>query len=248
MKHYSNDTLRAHFNDLNNLLEAHNFFTYANIFYFLVNKSSGKIKYPIYDLAFTFPRDYPAIGVLDLHDISQEMYIALFSAWDKIDWKVIKNANNPHGRLWTYLKKSIKLDVRHRINESKDGIRIPRYKLWENSKINPDDFLTVLYPQLWFWENDEVLNIYEEPITSWDSEMLREGLDDVLKNTLSNTERLIIEMSFGIDQPKEKPRSVKYIASYFNLKEGNIRKIKQRAMTKLKTLQNKEYLQNFYEF
>ena len=244
MKWFSKDTLKQHQKDLRSLhgkgvieqpLER-----------FIVNKDGDSWNYPMLAIAYGVAKEWAAVGMLDVLDLLQVCYYYLKVAYDRVDWDKINNSDNPKVRLWKFIKKSVTLDMRHYINAKKDGMKISTRDLWKNGK--QDDFFTVLYPQLWFWHNDESLNIFDTPTTKWDQEMLYEGLMSVMSKKLSDTERIILMFSFGIDEYLDKPKSQQFIADYFNQSVSWVQTKKFRALKKLRNEDVKKYLQNFYDF
>ena len=47
-----------------------------------------------FNIANSFSKEYAAIGVLNINDLMQEGYLALFKTWKKIDWKYIDSLEN----------------------------------------------------------------------------------------------------------------------------------------------------------
>ena len=133
------------------------------------------------------------------------------------------------------------------MHEKKDGIRIPRNKRWDITETkNVDDFLTQLFPNDFFAENDERMGLYEDDyLTRYDTLRLREAIDDIMKHYLSNNEQLILEFVYGIDRDK---MTTKEIADQMNMTVLNVRKIKSRAIEKLDNQDVRDYLENYYQF
>lgn len=244
MKFFSNETWVTHRQDLKNIYGKG--IIEQPLERFIVNRDNNKWNYPMIAIASSVAREWPAVGLLDLHDLYQACYACLLYTYNRVDWDKINNSDEPKVRLWKYIKKSVTLDMRHYINDKKDGMKVSKKALWEKGK--QKDFFTMLFPQMWFWENDEKISIADPPTSKYDIELLSEGLNDVMRLSLTDTERVILEMSFGIDQPKDEPRSFKHIANYLSLKEGNVRKIKSRSIKKLRTKQIENYLQNYFDF
>ena len=202
----------------------------------------------IMDLANGFNTEEQASGVLDKNDILQECYYVLVKTWNKMDLDAIREeADNPQAYIWSYLKTTVKLQARDWIHAQKDGQRIPKNKRYEITETkNLDDFLTQLFPPDFFADNAESLGLtYEENLNRYDIEQLGIGLDNVMSKNLSVNEQLVLEYYFGVDRPQ---LGYKEIAQRLNLKESNVRKIKERA---LKALDNEEVrisLENYYDF
>ena len=188
-----------------------------------------------------------ASGVVSKNDMLQECYNALLDAWENIDWDAIHGANNPKGKIWAFLKKSIELKARERIHNIKDGIRIPHGKRWKlNETKNVDDFLSQLFPNEWFADNDEALDLIDYGYnTRYDIEQLGLAFSDVFSDNLSEREELVIRMSYGIGTEKQ---SMKNIASNFNISVSNVTSTASKALKKLKTNEIKSYLKEFYDF
>ena len=202
-----------------------------------------------FDIAWSadFNTEEAASGILSREDMIQECYLELLKAWDNLNWDAIHGARQPKAKIWAYLKKNIKLNARHRVHEKKDGIRISRNKRWEiNETKNVDDFLTQLFPNEWFAENDEALDLIEYGYnTRYDIEQLGLAFQDVFNEYLTFNEQFVIENTFGLDN---RPLNNKEIAMHLKTSEANVRKIKQRALKTLKTDEIKSYLAEFYEF
>ena len=252
MRFYSWETMRIHMADLTN---EHDKFKLIDekLRNFIVNRNNktAKTSGPMHDLVAHIGRKWPEIGLLDYHDLVQEAYFALVKAYSRVNWETIENSTNPDASLWAFLKKSVKLDIRIAINSFKDGMRVPRNNIWANNKkgkFEQDNFFSTPVDQAWFFINDELLSLYDNSSTTlWETEQLHEHLQDVMRKYLTDTERLILEMSYGIDQPEDKPRTGKYIGNYFNMTPGNVRVIKLRALKKLKNEEAENYLKIFIE-
>ena len=60
------------------------------------------------NIANSFSKEYAAIGVLDLNDLTQEGYLALLISWRNIKWKIIndiKDKVEKQKAISKYLKK-----------------------------------------------------------------------------------------------------------------------------------------------
>ena len=184
-------------------------------------------------LANQFSRGYRAIGILDLNDLIQEANLSLFNSLERFDYEKVKDVPEPEipAIMWKYIKKTIILDIRKAILLNKDGIKT----VWNNGKSMDsgiDNSLTELFPSSELWS--DVFLIPNET-TNWDIERLGFGLDHLMREVLTDKERMIVEMSYGVDNPK---LPMKEIAKFFGLSEGNIRKIKSRSIKKLKNFEN----------
>ena len=242
MKFYSKTTLSQHTRDLRDAYKKG--VIDPKLGYYIVRNENGRWSYPMVELAYSYGRDWASSGILDGLDILQLCYTELITTWQRVDWKIVNSAANPKGQLWAYLKSNIKVKVKNRIEDNKDGIRIPQYKRLEiqNTK-NVDDFLTQLFPQMWFWENDEKLNFADEPPENWDNMQTRRALNSAMDHMLTKKEKDIICMTFGIGEDKMPSKEV---ASYLNISDANVRKTKFIALNKLDNQEVKNYLEDFY--
>lgn len=251
MKHFSSETMRQHTQDLIRELKIKQ--TPDALRYYIINADKLKATSPMYAIASKQTREWPAVGLLDLHDLSQECYCALIVAWSRVNWDVINASSNPRASLWAYLKKSIKLDFRKAVNSFKDGMRVPLDKIWEvkpnKYEFGLDNFFSISVDNAWFLEHfsEALVMANNSRMSSWETEELYESLETIMKDKLSDTERLILEMGFGINELNEMPVSAKNIGVYFNIKEPTVRKIKERALKKLRTQENQDYLKSFLE-
>lgn len=195
------------------------------------------------DVAHAFLRHEKMVGIQDLNDIISECYMAFWEAWEKVDWIMVYAAKKPQAALWSYLKKNIQLNARHRINTHARAIKIPRYKRWEirNTK-RLDEFLWQLFPSGHFEENAEEFGVAED-IVPYDIEQLGFALDDVLSRHLSSYERSIVELSFGIECDKH---SMKKIAAIHKRSVSAITSAKNTAMQKLKNEDVIKELEDFF--
>ena len=202
----------------------------------------------VLDLANGFNTEEQASGVLDKNDILQECYYILVKTWNKLDLNAIREeADNPQAYIWSYLKTTVKLQARDWIHAQKDGQRIPKNKRYDITETkNVDDFLTQLFPADFFADNAESLGLtYEESFTRYDIEHLGVGLDNAMSRYLSNKEKLVLELHFGVDRAK---MSSKKIAEELGITVSNVDFTKHYALGKLKNDEVKEYLKEFYDF
>ena len=215
------------------------------LLHYIVNRhDDGKLKLPMQSLAYQIAKSWPAVGILDLHDLTQIYYLYLLRAYKNVKWDKINASKDPDAALWGYLKKSAQLRVRIEINNLKDGMRIPEYRQFFDGK-GVENFFSDPRDQVWFWIKDEVLALLDAPPDRWETEQLNFALGEAMRKVLSDTERLILEYHFGIDG---KQKSFKEIGEYFGLKETNVRKIKSIALSKLRD--NEEvtgYLKKMWE-
>ena len=202
----------------------------------------------VVDIANGLGTDEQSSGILNKNDIIQECHIALIEAWANVDWDAIRDADEPQARLWSFLKKSVKLKGRERIHNVMDAVRIPHGKRWELIETkNVDNFLAQLFPPEWFAENDKKLNLYDSNgyIERYDIEQLGLAFQDVFLKYLTRKEIQIIEWFYGLDYHK---LSTKQIAQRLKITGSNVSKTKHVALQKLNNEEVKEYLQSFYDF
>ena len=199
-----------------------------------------------FDIANSFPTDLS--GTLSRNDIIQECYYILCKTWDNLDLDAIRrDARDPQAYIWHYLKETIKPQVKDRILAQRDGVRIPHYKVWEliDTK-DVDDFLSQLFPTEWFAENDETLDLIDYGYnTRYDIEQLGLALQDVFLDRLSKKEADVIELSYGLDGRK---LSTKKIGNELGMSVTNVTSTANRALSKLRNQEVKDYLKEFYEF
>ena len=190
----------------------------------------------VMDIANGFPTDQVSVGCLSRNDIMQECFLAFEEAWNNLDWDAIHESPEEEQPkiIWSYIKKSIKLRVRSRINYVKDGIRT--YGI-NGSRLGDsvDDFLSILFDN--FYEDS--IPVWEEPVNLWDIEKLAIGLDESMRVFLSDNDRRTLEYFYGIDCDKQ---SLIEIAKLFNTNQNNITVRKKRAIDKLRTEEVKEII------
>ena len=200
-------------------------------------------------VANSFDRSYPRIGILNFSDLIQEGYIGYFKAWDKLDWKLINSVVDEEkpALITNYIKVSIKRHIVRVIARDRDTIRIPEnyYRTKSHSagkeyEYNTDIFLTRTFASFF---NVDYMDVIDDRV-DYQADVQNEVLNYVMDNFLSKLEKEIIKMFYGIDEPHDKSISMKRIAEYHHKNEGNIRKIKQRSLDKLKQEHIKEIIEN----
>ena len=189
------------------------------------------------NIANSFSKEYNAIGVLDLNDLTQEGYLALLISWRNIKWNIIneiKNKVDKQKALSKYLKKSITGIVRDRIKKDADGVNLPVKGIWNNKekKRMTDGFsyVTALFPQ---WFDTDIINIAEEEVYEYNYEMLGEYIDEWAKKHLPKY-HVMLKMLYGIDDIYSKPKKIAEIAKFFSMPMENVKKQKQRLLIKIK--------------
>ena len=199
-----------------------------------------------FDIANSFSTTEPAIGILNKEDAIQECYWALCVAWGRVDWDEVNKASNPRGKVWSYIKKNIKLDARHKLHENKDGMRIPRDARWKlNETKDVYDFLSMLYPNSWFAEVDGKMGFMDKTPERWDRLQLREALFDCMDKYLTDRETEILCMRYGIGGDK---LSSKETAKKLETSVNSIDKTKFKALEKLRNPEVMNYLEDFHDF
>jgi DNA-directed RNA polymerase specialized sigma subunit len=82
-------------------------------------------------IALKFSTTEQASGVLDLTDLIQEGYIGLVTAINKLDFKIIRAAEDPEKTLKSFISKRVKGSIRRAININRGTMKIPEWKLNE---------------------------------------------------------------------------------------------------------------------
>lgn len=248
MNYFSHITRRQHSDDLLTELRKHQIPLPLRLY--IIKIFEGKTVAPMMKMAANTNKDWAATGVMDIHDIAQEHYYALLRAYNRVDWSRIEEVENKGGALWAYLHKSIKFDVRKAINKQKDGINVPVNKIWEEADRRGYEFgIPTFYTQTFapdymaetFGENED-----QRP---YEIEQLNEELHKILGKYLTPQEKSIIEMSFGINEERDKPKTGKAIAELFSISRQTINLIKKKAMEKLQAIPKRElnYLREFLQ-
>lgn len=238
MRWYNHKIYKAHKRDLNSLEKRNGSYDIKNV--------ENIFKY-VKDIAYTFDRSYNRIGVLDLNDVIQEGYVELLYAWGKLDWEQIEESSNPQGQLWAYLKLSIKRGMIRAIMDNRSSIRIPRdyystaKERHSQYEYQTDIFLSSTFSAMF---GDEYFDIIDDP-GSWDAQRLNEFLNDLMDRIMTFKEKDILKKMFGIDEHLDKKVSVKEIAKYYHMSERHVKRIKNKALSKM--ILNKEIIERFLE-
>lgn len=196
-------------------------------------------------VANSFPREYPRIGILNFQDLIQYGYLGLLESWNKVDWDRVYNLPEEERQplIWRFIKNGIKYKILHGISANRDTVRIPQaYHIkWhdENSKYsyNMDIFLSQTFSS--FFNADYIE--YADDGGNYTADVYNEILCDLMLRYLTPTEYKVIKMFYGIDEPYDVPASQKKIASECSKSISNIQNIKHRALKKMKSeeFQNK---------
>ena len=190
------------------------------------------------NIANSFSKEYAAIGVLDLNDLTQEGYLALLISWRNIKWKIIndiKNKVEKQKAISKYLKKSIKGIISDRIKTNADGVKKPIKGIWDNKeqkKVSDGfSFVTKLFPH---WFDTSVINMVESEVYEYNYDILSEYIDTWAKKHLPKYD-LMFKMFFGIDDIYSKPKKISEIARYFSMPMENVKKQKQRLIARIQS-------------
>lgn len=207
-------------------------------------------------MANIFERSYPRIGVLDLTDLLQEGYFAFYRAWNKLDWVLINNASEDErpGIITNYLKLNIKNGIRRAIARDRDTIRIPEsyytmkphgdaYGGKYDASYQTDIFLTKTFASFF---NDYYLDVADE-LYNYNDDMLNEFLNNIMSKTLTQIEKQVLCMYFGIDEAYDKKVPVSKIADFFNKSEIWVKKKKADALNKMKQPHVKEVIEKYLQ-
>ena len=192
-----------------------------------------------------FEKTWDRIGVIDTLDLLQEGYLAFYEAWEGLNWDKIAKLHEDEqpAMITNYIKLRIKDRIQRSISKNRDTIRIPEHfyrKSEHGYEYQTDIFLTRTFSSFF---TQHYLDVAEE-IYPYESEELYEILEFCLDTFCNKLEKTVLKMFYGIDEPYDKPRSMKNISDYCYKSEGNIRKIKQRGLEKLKQPIVKEIIEN----
>ena len=201
-------------------------------------------------VANTFSREYSRIGVLDVNDLIQYGYCGLLESWEKLDWEMIEAAPAVERQaiIWKFIKNGIKYRIIHGITSDRDTIRIPysyyvKHSFNKEYKYNIDIFLTRTFSSFF---TEEYLDIADDG-GNYVADQLNEFLNELMDRILLPLEKIIIKMFYGMDEAYDKPQSFIRISEYCCKSSGNVRKIKQRGMDKLKDKEIIEIIERFIE-
>ena len=210
----------------------------------LTKESNGKRHYR--------SQEYASIGIMDRNDLIQEAYTCFLEAYANVDWKAIEKSSNPEAALWSYLKKRTVFRVQSSIWGNKDGMRLTDYAIKKAKKEENTDnmkVITSLFSQLdkVFFRNQE-----DTAVTKWETDLLgyflESKMDDYLdikadgSRNYMGIEREVISRFYGIDTPTE---TLKEIGESYEKDASTMRKVKQRALDKLKNDDLKRDLTEF---
>ena len=188
-------------------------------------------------IANSFSKEYAAIGIMNINDLSQEAYLALIKSWRRVNWDYIKTLESQEDKdkaISKFLSISIKGLLSDQIKMNVDGSGKPIKGIWNNEDKKRYStgfgFISVLFPQ---WFDSDVLSIIEDEIYDYDYEKLGEYFEGWLKKYIPN-HHLMFKMFYGLDDIYSKPKKMRDIASFFGIRVETVRKQKQRLLYKLK--------------
>lgn len=193
--------------------------------------------------------DYAAIGIMDSNDVYQEAYLAFFEAYNNLDWDKVGQAGEDAGAvIWGFLKKSTVLNLEKGLRKTKDGIRVPERALFGGDA--ETNFLTKLFSRLEVVFDNNVE--YEVGLTKWETDLIGSYLEVHMDEFLDLTregnrdfkkkERDIMKALYGIDQPV---LTYKEVSELLKINQSTIRKVKERALTRLKSTESKYKIAHF---
>jgi len=190
------------------------------------------------NIANSFSKEYAAIGIMNINDLTQEAFYALLRSWRKIKWDYIKTLDTQEDKdkaISKFLSISIKGLLSDQIKMNLDGSGKPIKGIWNNEDkkrySSGFGFISVLFPQ---WFDTDVLSILEDEVYDYDYEKLGDYLDGWLEKYVPKY-HLMFKMFYGLDDIYSKPKKISEIARFFGARAQTIRKQKQRLLYKLKT-------------
>ena len=196
-------------------------------------------------LAIQFNREYASIGILDLNDLIQLANYHLVMGVRALDWSIIDQAeeNDRAAVIWKYIKRRCLDGMRQDITYFKDGIRSHRRNGEKRTNSAMDNFLTQLFPD--FFDDQFHWLIDEAETSNYQIDQLAKGLDHLMRVALTQKEKFILELFYGIDC---KPVNQKEIADMHKTTVSNIQNIKHRAISKLKKYHdNRKIIEHYYD-
>ena len=192
-----------------------------------------------------FNRDDARVGVFDKHDLIQTGFVGLIEGYDRIiKSEGIVNVN--------YLEINIKGTIDRYLNYQGTGVAIPEYQLQKaKAEIVAD---RIFGAWMYSFRIDDINSKVDKEFTaalrqhetlkeeeSWDNVELNDELSNIMWQ-LTNRERDVINMSYGINLPK---MSMKEIAEHFDLSMSGIEKVKRNAIKKLNTESNRIFFEKY---
>lgn len=197
-------------------------------------------------------KEYKKVGIFSKNDLIQAGNKGLVAAWSNIDWALVMENENPDKRLVNFLSARITGAIKRELNQAAVIVAIPESYIRKTKSelavdalfgnwlysFRIDDYApgtTLRYVDILDDRSEEEwIDIYE----------LNDKLTDIML-PLRQQERDIIRMVYGIDY--QRPMSYKEISDKLNISAGNARKIKERALKKLNTEENRKLLETFLQ-
>lgn len=193
---------------------------------------------------FSRSTDYAAIGIMTINDLYQEAYLAFLEAYSS--YKDSKDSFDEGGAVWAYLKKTTILNFEKSLRKNKDGIRTPERVLFSGVNFN---VITSIFGNL---EEVFVNNVEEVALSKWETDLVGMFMDVHMDEYLDLTregnrdfkkqERAILKSLYGLDTVK---LSYKEVAETYNVSQSTIRKVKERAIKRLKVEESQEKIADF---
>ena len=201
------------------------------------------------NLARKFPSGQQASGITNIMDFMQEGSFGLIRAVDKIDWHMLMQSEDIEKTLKSFLAKRIRGAIRRSIDSNRGTMRIPEHKINEIRRYFSKDrkmvemffnsiFLSIDVP------SDETKMVYDIPDKSdpYSYTMLNIFLKGIILKYLTNSERIALVLSYGLDCEKQ---SAKQIAEKLGIKGESsyvrVSQLKKQAVEKL--IENVDYSQ-----
>ena len=226
MKNFSRDTLNRYVKDLRETKDEWMNKWSEHVEYMAKFKENGSMR----------AKGYDSVGVLDLNDIIQESYVAFLKAWNNVKWDEINESTNPEASLWAFLKKSANLNLNRQIREVKDGIKIPEHIVNTTKELRVFTSLFHKLDEMWLQTADDIgMPNYEAELLGF---FLDSHFDEFLdkkasgERSLKGIERDIIKKLFGIESELG---TYAELADYYEISNSSLRKVKSRALEKLKS-------------
>jgi RNA polymerase sigma factor (sigma-70 family) len=201
------------------------------------------------NLARKFPSGQQASGVMNIMDFIQEGSFGLIKAVDKIEWSVLEASEDQEKTLKSFLAKRIRGAIRRGIDSNRGTMRIPEHKLNEIRRyFSKDRKMVEMFFNSIFLSIDalseETKMVYDIPDKSdpYNYTMLNIFLKSIILKYLTNAERTVLVLSYGLDCEKH---SAKQIAEKLGIKGESsyvrVSQLKKQAVEKL--IENVDYSQ-----
>ena len=186
-----------------------------------------------------FNREDNRVGVFDKHDLIQSGFVGLIEGYDRI----IKSEGKPNVK---YLELNIKGTIDRYLNYQATGVAIPEYQLQkQKAEVMADRIFGAWMYSFRLQDYSPGTDILFENIVhrqdSFYNEELNEDLSDLMWQ-LTERERSILNMSFGVNLPK---KSMKEMEEVLDLERTQIYRIKKRALEKLNSTKNRMFFAKY---